>query len=65
MDKLKINSNKSESNVFKAIILLYTHVGEQIHKIVGFSPSSVVRGGGQRAVTVVQKGSEYMEVTEW
>lgn len=33
MDKLKINSNKSESNVFKEInllyicILLYTHVG--------------------------------------
>lgn len=46
-------------------MLLYIHVGEQMRKIVGYSPSSRVRGGGQRAVIVLQKGSEYMEVAEW
>lgn len=36
-----------------------------MHIIVGNSPSSIVRSGGQRAVIVLQKGSEYAAVTEW
>lgn len=39
--------------------------GKKVHKIVSNSPNSIVRGGGQKAVIVVQKGSEYTEVSEW